>query len=185
MRLSDLHPFNVIFSRLLCKINFKKKKMENNQLFVKMVFDRWNTLLKNCDTLIDTLSDEQLMKEIATGKNRGIYLLGHLIAVHDAMLPLLDLGEKQHADLYEIFVKSPDKAVDALPSLDTLRSIWKTQIATLPSKLESIATDDWFCKHTAVSAEEFEQEPNRNKLNIMLTRTTHLASHLGQMLLLK
>jgi hypothetical protein len=45
--------------------------------------------------------------------------------------------------------------------------------------------DDWFAKHTAVSAEDFAKEPFRNKLNIIVTRTTHLQYHIGQLQLLK
>jgi DinB superfamily len=159
--------------------------MTTNQLLVKMVFDRWNTLLKNCDTMLDVMTDEQLQKEIAPNKNRGIYLLGHLIAVHDDMIPLLNLGEKEHAELFEIFVKSPDKSVEVIPSAQELRVLWKNQMETLAPKLEGISADEWFEKHSAVSVEDFEKEPHRNKLNIIITRTTHLAYHLGQLVLLK
>lgn len=159
--------------------------MITTQLLVKMVFDRWNALLKNCDTIIDTLTDEQLQKEVTLSKNRGIYLLGHLIAVHDAMLPLLNLGEMEHPELFEIFVKSPDKSVEIIPSVQELRVLWKNQIESLTPKLESISTDGWFEKHNSVSAEDFEKEPHRNKLNIILTRTTHLSYHVGQLILLK
>jgi hypothetical protein len=159
--------------------------MEANQLFVKMVFDRWNTLLKNCDNILNAITDEQLQKEIAPNKNSGIYLLGHLIAVHDAMLPLLNLGKMEYPDLFEIFVKSPDKSVEVIPSPQELRVLWKNQLETLTPKLESVSTDEWFDKHNSVSAEDFENEPHRNKLNIILTRTTHLSYHVGQLILLK
>lgn len=131
------------------------------------------------------MTDEQLQKEIAPGKNRGIYLLGHLIAVHDAMLPLLHLGEKEHPELFEVFVKSPDKSVEIVPSPEELRALWKSQLKTLAPKLESLSTDEWFEKHTSISDEDFEKEPHRNKLNIILTRTTHLAYHVGQLALLQ
>ena len=159
--------------------------MNSNELVVKMIFDRWNALLKNCDDTLNAITDEQLQKEIAPGRNRGVYVLGHLIAVHDSMLPLLDLGDKQHEDLHEVFIKSPDKKNDILPSPQTLREIWKEQIESLRTKFESLSTDDWFSRHTAVSAEEFAREPHRNKLNILLTRTTHLAYHWGQLILIK
>ncbi|WP_435357137.1 DinB family protein [Emticicia sp. SJ17W-69] len=159
--------------------------MTTNHLLVKMVFDRWNTLLKNCDNILQSITDEQLQKEIAPNKNRGIYILGHLIAVHDAMLPLLNLGEMEHPELYEIFVKSPDKSAETIPSVQELRVLWKNQLETLTPKLESIATEEWFEKHTSVAAEDFEKEPHRNKLNIILTRTTHLSYHVGQLILLK
>lgn len=159
--------------------------MNTNQTFLKMIFDRWYASVKNCDTLINKLSDEQLLKEIAPNKNRGIYLLGHLIAVHDDMVVLLDMGEKLYPELFKPFIESPDKAVSEIPSVADLRSYWSKQCEVLKQKFESLQEDQWLEKHTAVSAEDFAKEPHRNKLNIILTRTTHLQYHLGQMQLLK
>ncbi|MBC7554999.1 MAG: hypothetical protein H7257_13600 [Taibaiella sp.] len=48
-----------------------------------------------------------------------------------------------------------------------------------------MGAEDWFLKHNSVSAEDFVNEPHRNKLNILLTRTTHLSYHLGQFILIK
>ena len=159
--------------------------MTTTETIVKMIFDRWNASIKNCDTLLNSLTDETLQREIAPGKNRGIYLLGHLIAVHDDMLILLDMGEKLYPELYEPFLKSPDKATTKIPSATELRSFWANQCEVLKQKFDNLKPEEWFEKHTAVSAEEFAQEPNRNKLNIILTRTTHLQYHIGQLVLLK
>lgn len=159
--------------------------MAANQLMVKMVFDRWHSLIKICDTNLNSISDEQLLNEIAPCKNRGIYILGHLIAIHDAMLPVLNLGGPEHEELFETFVKSPDKSVEPILSAKELRAIWKSQMESLTPKLESLSADEWFEKHNSVSAEDFEKEPHRNKLNVLLTRTTHLSYHTGQLRLLK
>ena len=159
--------------------------MTTNQLIVKMIFDRWNAQIKNVDTFLGSVTDEQLQKEIAPGKNRGLYLLGHLIAVHDDMIPLLDLGDKLYPSLYETFIKSPDKAVSEIPSAKDLREYWSKQNEVLTQKFESLQPDQWLEKHTAVSAEDFAKEPHRNKLNIIITRTTHLAYHTGQLILIK
>jgi len=159
--------------------------MTTNNTLVKIIFDRWNASVKNCDELLDALSDEQLQKEIAPGKNRGIYLLGHLIAVHDDMLRLLDMGDKKYNELATIFIESPDKKTNDIPSAQELRSIWKDQKEDLKKRFENLQPENWFEKHTAVSAEDFDKEPHRNKLNIILTRTTHLSYHTGQLILLK
>jgi len=159
--------------------------MSTKQISVKMVLDRWYTSIKNCDELLDSLSDEQLQKEIASDKNRGIYVLGHLIAVHDQMLPLLNFGEKIYGELNSIFFDNPDKSVREIPSAKELRAIWKKQVEDMKQKFERLTTDNWFEKHTVVSAEDFVKEPHRNKLNIVLTRTTHLQYHIGQLILLK
>jgi hypothetical protein len=159
--------------------------MATNDTIVKMVLDRWNTSIKNCDTLLNSLTDETLQKEIAPGKNRGIYLLGHLIAVHDDLLVLLNMGEKLYPELHEPFLKSADKATAQILSATTLRGFWAKQCEFLNQKFDALKSEDWFEKHTAVSAEDFTKEPHRNKLNIILTRTTHLQYHIGQLVLLK
>lgn len=154
-------------------------------LFVKMTLDRWYASIANCDTVINSLTDEALQKEIAPGKNRGIYLLGHLIAVHDDLLILLDMGEKLYPELNGPFIKSPDKAVQQLPSVSDLRTFWVKQSEAIKQKFDNLTPEEWFEKHTAVNTEDFEKEPHRNKLNIVVTRTSHLQYHLGQLQLLK
>lgn len=146
--------------------------------------DRWWASVKNCDEILHSLSDEQLEKEIAPGKNRGIYLLGHLIAVHDDMLPLLDMGKKKYPELNRPFIELADKTATELPSVKTLRQLWEEQKADLKQRFDALKPEDWFQKHTAVSESDFMNEPHRNKLNIILTRTTHLTYHTGQLRLL-
>ena len=159
--------------------------MSHTDIAIKMLFDRWNASIKSCDSLINELSDEQLHKEIAPGKNRGIYLLGHLIAVHDDMLVFLGLGERVYPELHEPYIVAPDKSVELTQSVSELREMWNEQCSYLERKFAEIKSEQWFDKHTAVSEEDFAKEPHRNKLNIILTRTTHLQYHLGQMKLLK
>jgi hypothetical protein len=159
--------------------------MNSTPIILKMLFDRWNASLGNCDKLLNELTDEQLQKEIAPGKNRGIYVLGHLVAVHDDMIVLLDMGDKLYPELHKIFLASPDKTVAEIPSVQELRACWSKQCEVLKQKFSSLEPGEWFEKHTAVSAEDFIKEPHRNKLNIVLTRTTHLTYHTGQLILLK
>lgn len=151
---------------------------------VKMVMDRWNGSIANLNKLLNILTDEQLQKEIAPGKNRGVYLLGHLIAVHDDMIILLDMGEKLFPQLNEPYIKMADKATAQIASIPELRAFWTEQCEMLQEKFEKMTVDEWFKKHTAVSEEDFLNEPHRNKLNIIITRTSHLQYHTGQMVLL-
>ncbi|MEO5943023.1 MAG: DinB family protein [Ferruginibacter sp.] len=159
--------------------------MTTTDLTLKLVFDRWYASIKSCDTLLANLTDEILQKEIAPGKNRGIYLLGHLIAVHDDMLILLDMGEKLYPELNEPFIKLADSVSTPMPSIADLRAYWAKQNDVLKQKFENLKSEEWFEKHTAVSEEDFAKEPSRNKLNIIITRTSHLQYHIGQLVLLK
>lgn len=159
--------------------------MNTTQTAVKMILDRWEASVHNCDVLLKDLSDDQLQKETSPGRNRGVYLLGHLIAVHDHMISLLNFGERQYPELVKAFIESPDKTVSEIPSAQELRSMWNKQVAYLKEQMDRLTAEDWFERHTAVSEEDFEKEPHRNKLNIILTRTTHLAYHTGQLIYLK
>lgn len=157
----------------------------NKELFIKMVLSAWDKENSNLEQLINSLTDEQLMKEIAPGKNTGVYLLGHLIAISDAMQPLLGFSEKLYPHLEVVFVKNPDKSGMGKPSIAELKAMLAAVNNNLSAHIQSTSTDEWFTRHNAVSTEDFAKEPHRNKLNVIINRTCHMANHIGQMLLLK
>ena len=155
------------------------------ELAVKVVLDAWHARIKDADALLNELTDEQLQNEVSPGRNRGTYILGHLTAVHDRMVPLLNFGQQQYPQLDEIYLTNPDRAVEKTPTVAELRSYWKNVNSKLASQFSTLKTDDWFQKHNSVSAEDFVKEPHRNKLNIVLGRTNHIAMHAGQLVFLK
>jgi hypothetical protein len=167
-------------------INFPAKKMMANQqpLFVTMTLAAWESYVKRTTALFDGLSDVQLEHEIAPGRNTGIYLLGHLTAVHDAIPVLLGTGGRVYAHLDVAFVSNPDKSGFAIPSVVDLRKYWMEVNARISQHASKITSDEWFNRHTAVSEADFAKEPHRNKLNIIINRTGHLSYHLGQLMLL-
>lgn len=156
--------------------------MTQQEIFIKMVLNAWNTHVKRTDELFNALSDEQLLNEIAPNRNRGIYLLGHLTAVHDKMLPILGFGNQLYPHLYNAFVEKPDKAVTDIPAIADLRLYWKEVNGNLAENFKELMPDEWFQRHNSVSEEDFIKEPHRNKLNLIINRTNHLATHLGQLI---
>ncbi len=157
----------------------------NNKIAVQIVLEGFKGTIKRASKLLAELSDEDLKQEIVIFKNTGHYLLGHLIAVSDNMLPLLGLGESLYPELAEIFIKNSDKATIEKPTITLLRKQWDEVNEFLLQKLEALTTEQWFEKHTAVSDADFAKEPHRNKLNVVLSRSSHLAYHFGQIVLLK
>lgn len=154
-------------------------------LVIKMTITAWDAQNKYLNKLLESLTDEQLQKEIAPSRNTGIYLLGHLIAVSDAMLPLLGFGERLFPALENVFVKNPDKSGLEMPPVSELKENLEAVNARLSSAFQACTADEWLSRHTAVSAEDFAKEPHRNKLNVVISRTNHMANHIGQILLLK
>lgn len=162
-----------------------EKETTQLNLMVKMALAAWEAQNNYLTKLVHSLSDEQLMKEIAPGKNTGIYLLGHLIAVSDALFPLLGFSDRLYPELDEVFVTRPDKSGLPIPGIAELKEKLETVNAKLETVFQTTSVEEWLERHTAISAEDFANEPHRNKLNVLLNRTSHMANHIGQMLLLK
>ncbi len=154
-------------------------------LFIKMVLDNWNISIKRMDDLFNELPDEKLLQPVAPGRNRGIYLLGHLAVIHDRMLSLLGWEEPIHPEWEEIFVSNPDNPQASMPTVSELKQYWKHVNSKLAGHFQHLQPEAWFQKHNAVSEEDFKKEPHRNKLNVIINRSNHLATHYGQLLFLK
>lgn len=157
----------------------------DKELFIKIVITNWELQNKRLNGLLGKLSDEQITAEVSPNRNSGAYLLGHLTAVSDGMIPLLGLGEKLYPELENIYVRNPDKSDFERPSLAQLKEYWNHVNDTLSAYFSNMQPDEWFAPHTAISAEDFAKEPHRNKLNILMNRTNHEAYHLGQLIFLK
>lgn len=157
---------------------------EQSDLMTKMVLSGWEMQNKRFAAFLEKLSDEALNNECSTGKNTGLYLLGHLTAVHDDMFRLLGLRDKMYPEYLEMFIKSPDKSGLSFPSAADLRASYAKVTEELNNHFSKMNTNDWLSKHTSVTEEDFVKTPTRNKLNVLISRTNHLSSHFGQMLYL-
>ena len=154
--------------------------MTNEELYIAVALNGWKGNIERADKIFSGLSDQDVLKEVAPGKNRMIYIWGHLTAVHDAMLPLLRIGQRLHPEFDVAFISNPDKTQGEIPSADSVREAWKEINDRLSEGFASLSPRDWLKKHAAVSEEDFAKEPLRNRLAILLSRTNHLAYHLGQ-----
>lgn len=150
------------------------------QPFVTSALNSWKSTLERADKLFSSLTEEQLQKEVAPGKNRLIYLWGHLTAVHDRMLPLLILGDRFYPEFDATFLNNPDKAVAQLPTRGQIKKSWDEVNGKLNAGFASLSPAQWLEKHASVSEEDFAKDPSRNRYAVLLGRTAHLAFHLGQ-----
>src|SRR2546425_4623548 len=95
--------------------------MGNEGIYVALGLKVWKAQIERADKLFGSLSSEEVLREIAPGRNRLLYLWGHLTAIHDAMLPLLGLRERLHPEFDVAFVSNPDKSQAAIPSHEQVR----------------------------------------------------------------
>src|SRR5437667_3366238 len=111
----------------------------------------WRSNVDRAGKLFGGLSQEQLLQEVAPGKNRLIYLWGHLTAVNDALIPLLGFGSRVHPELDPMFVLNPDRAVATILSGENLKIIWQETSEILWTGFSRLSVADWLQKHGAVS----------------------------------
>ena len=101
------------------------------------------------------------------------------------MLPLLGIGERLHPELDGPFLDEADAATTARPSAVELARMWAEVNGALQAGFQRFSPADWTARHTAMSDDDFAANPLRNRLAVLLSRTGHVAYHLGQCALAK
>src|SRR5712675_1327418 len=158
--------------------------MTTEKALIDSALRGWKSNVERADKFFEALSPGELEQEVAPGRNRLIYLWGHLAAVNDALLPLLCIvlciGERLYPEFDGMFISNPDKSVQLTVSGQSLKTAWQEINQKLWDGFAKFSASDWTQRHTAVSKEDFEREPYRNRFTVLLGRTAHLAYHLGQ-----
>src|SRR6202051_4146853 len=129
----------------------KETLMTNEELYLEVELNGWKGNIERADKMFSGLSDEEVLKEIAPGKNRLIYLWGHLTASHDAMLPLLGIGQRLHPEFYFAFIFNAEKTQSGIPSVELVRKAWRQINGRLFEGFASLSAADWLKKDGAVS----------------------------------
>jgi hypothetical protein len=154
--------------------------------FATAALTNWKSVIGQIDKGLEQWSDDDLQTEVAPGRNRLYYLLGHLTAVHDRMLPLLRLGNRLYPAFDEQFIENSDRSFSGRePSPSDLRKAWTEVNAKLTSAFERLSSAELLERHSSISEEDFAKEPHRNRLAVILSRTVHAAMHEGQMRLVR
>src|SRR5260221_2494005 len=117
--------------------------MENEGSHLALGLKVWKVQIERADGLFGSLSAEEVKREIAPGRTRLLYLWGHLTATHDAMLPLLGLGERLHPEFDAAFISNPDKSHAATPSQEQVREAWNAVNGDLRKGMEGMSWSDW------------------------------------------
>src|SRR5258705_13247810 len=117
--------------------------MTNEELYLAVALNGWKGNLERADKMFSGLSDQEVLKEIAPGKNRLIYLWGHLTATHDAMLPLLGIGQRLHPGFDVAFISNPDKTQAGIPSVELVRKGWREGYGKLFEGVGRLSAAGW------------------------------------------
>jgi uncharacterized damage-inducible protein DinB len=146
---------------------------------------QWDIYNKRMLKALETISDENFVKPIVAGGNNPSWLFGHLVDTDDALLELSGIRKRLYPDLKTIYNHERGSNQSGHLTRQELTKRWTEISAELDKAFKSWSEAQWLDRHTAVSEEDFKKEPHRNKLNVMLSRVEHKASHLGQIAMLK
>lgn len=144
---------------------------------------QWTVNNGRMQKVLESIDDEHFNKPILPGGNSPSWILGHLVDTDDALLELFAIGARKHPELKKIYNHERGGNQQGHLSKNELMTKWKNILAELDKAFQSWNEKEWLSRHQAVSEEDFKKEPHRNKLNVMLSRVTHKASHLGQIAL--
>jgi len=130
--------------------------------------------------MMDAISDKNFSSPITPNGNSPSWLFGHLVDTDDKLLELFGIGKRLFPALEKIYHHERGTNQSGHLSKAELTTKWNAIKTELDKAFKSWDEKDWMSRHTAVSEEEFKKEPQRNRLNVMLSRVSHKASHMGQ-----
>ena len=159
--------------------------MEQQQAIIKQLLTQWNKDVSAMTGIFEAQGEANALKEVAPGRNTVMYLLGHMLAVHDRLPEALDAGERSFKDLDQAFLDDADSKGSYPATYSQLLAGWKKVNEAVSAIFEKQDTSDWLSRHHYVSEADFQKEPHRNRLAILISRLAHLDTHLGQLKLLK
>ena len=159
--------------------------MTTEELFASTAVSSWKQVMSRLNDAVASLTDDQLERQVAPGKNRVMYIVGHLVAVNDRLFPMLGLGERLHPELDDVYLTNPDRKLPDPLSAGDLKKVWSEVHTKLTAGIEAMAPVQWLERHSAVSEEDFAKEPLRNRLAVLASRTNHVSFHAGQLVLTK
>lgn len=146
---------------------------------------QWDTYNNRMQKVLDSISNENFTRPVLPGANSPSWILGHLADTDDKLLELFGIRKRLYPELEKIYHHEKGTNQSGHLTKDELITKWKAILAELNGAFKAMSESDWHGRHTAVSEEDFKKEPHRNKLNVMLSRVSHKASHLGQVAMQK
>ncbi len=142
----------------------------------EMVTEWINWLLKD-------LTDDDLMTELAPGKNHGIWILGHLIASDDDFSLFMGTGDPVYPEIQELFgqgskLQPPDKYPDA----KNLREKWDSICVKNRKIYSDLKDEDFEMPHAMVR--NYDTDYFKTKARVIMAWQIHQAYHAGQLALI-
>jgi len=155
----------------------------NNPISIKF-YEQWKFTAEWITGNIEHLADDDLKQSFATGKNHGVWILGHLIESEDELSKFLGKAPMIYPVYEDMFgQRSKLEPVDFYPSIETLRKQWK-EVMVKNDKVLSEISDSELDEPHALSAEMGEKDFFKTKGRVIMIWNIHQSYHNGQLSIL-
>lgn len=127
---------------------------------------------------LNSLSDKDLEKETAPGKNTGIWLFGHLITCEDDFALFMGKGGITYPEYQKMFGEGTKPLpAENYPSVSEMRAKWKEMLAKNKKIYDELKDEEFDEPHAELKD---ENDPCKTKEDIMIHWQVHLMYHVGQ-----
>ena len=93
---------------------------------IALLRNAWRTQTNAVSEYFKKYPDDFYDREIAPGRNKATYILGHLISTNDGLLPLFGFGNKLYPELDLFFTPNTSWRYDDFPPVADLKLNGKT-----------------------------------------------------------
>ena len=156
--------------------------MENPK--IKTLFEQWQIMANWTSGNIKALSDEDLKKSFAEGKNHGVWILGHLIESEDELSKFLGKGDMLFPEYEDMFGQgSKLKGIEHYPHISLLREQWSKVLdknREMYSKFSDSELDEPHCIQFDSQLNDFFKTKGR----CLMIWILHQMYHTGQLAIL-
>lgn len=144
----------------------------------------WRVKNEWVDYALGRVSDENLAREVAPGRNHGVWILGHLIASDDDLAMYLGRGGRRFPEYEALFqTRSVLRPVSEYPAPERLRREWK-ELCEANERLFAELTDAELDEPHALIGENPDDDYFKTKRECVLNWAAHQLYHAGQLVLL-
>lgn len=129
--------------------------------------------------IINSLSDDDLKKEVSPGRNHGVWLFGHLITCEDDFALYMGKGEITYPAYHNMFAEDTKPLpFENYPPISEMREKWKEMLKKNKKIYEELKDEELQEPHA-----RFKDENDfcKTKEDIAVHWQLHLMYHTGQL----
>ncbi len=149
----------------------------------KKFYQQYLMMIEWVNIYINSLTDEEFEMELSPGKNRGVWILGHMITSDDEFSVFMGKGDLLFPYYPELFGQgSKLQPLQSYPEVSELRQQWNDVIEKNKNIYENLKDEELEQPHNNIV--EGKEDFFKTKARVIMAWHLHQMYHAGQLGLL-